>query len=51
MRARPQRQEKIIEFLSKNRDGSFQEMYRELKMGRGALSLGLKELVEEGIIK
>lgn len=26
-------------------------MYRELKMGRGALSLGLKELVEEGIIK
>ena len=51
MRARPQRQEKIIKFLSTNKNGTFEVMFRALKMGRGALAMGLKELLDEDVIK
>ncbi len=51
MNAKPQRQEKIIEFLSTNRNGTFQEIFKSCKMGRGALAMGLKELLDEDVIK
>lgn len=51
MKTRPQRQEQIIEFLSTNRNGTFQEIFRGRKMGRGALAMGIKELLEEDVIK
>jgi len=44
-------QDRIVLALSKKNNQTFQELYRSLKMGRENLSLGLKDLIGQGIIQ